>query len=196
MRQGSAVYRSVIAKATSGVPIPVAVAGPSDAPDRVGGLFDAHHQRLYRLACRLSGNPEDARDLVQETFLRVARAPGSVPAGGSSEEAWLVRILVNICRDRWRQAKARKRLDPMAESAPKASSDQETVLIARSLVRRALEMLPPRRRAIVVMYELEGIEIAAIARQLGVTAVTVRWHLSIGRRELARVIGSKRGVES
>lgn len=176
--------------------MPMEEAGPSDPADRVGTLFDAHHQRLYRLACRLSGNAEDARDLVQETFLRVARAPRSVPPGSSSEEAWLVRVLVNICRDRWRQTKARKRLDPMTDAAPRASSDQETALIARSLVWRALETLPPRRRAIVVMYELEGVTIATIAKQLGVTAVTVRWHLSIGRRELANVIKGNRGDES
>jgi RNA polymerase sigma-70 factor (ECF subfamily) len=194
MPRASAVYGAVIAEATSDVPI--AQAGPSDPTERVGALFDAHHQRLYRLACRLSGNAEDARDLVQETFLRVARAPGSVPAGSSSEEAWLVRVLVNICRDRWRQAKARKRLDPLADSAPKASSDQEAALIARTLVWRALETLPPRRRAIVVMYELEGAAIATIAKQLRVRAVTVRWHLSIGRRELAKIVGGKRGDES
>ena len=73
------------------------------AADRLGVLFDAHHQRLYRLARRMSGSADEARDLVQDTFLRAARAPESVPWGASAEEAWLVRVLVNLCRDRWRQ---------------------------------------------------------------------------------------------
>jgi RNA polymerase sigma-70 factor (ECF subfamily) len=193
MHPGSAVYKVVIAEATSEVP--VAEAGPSDPGERVRFLFNAHHQRLYRLACRLSGSAEDAKDLVQETFLRVARAPSSVPLGSAREEAWLVRVLVNICRDRWRQRQVRKRLDTAAP-APRASSNQESALIARSLVWRALETLPPRRRAVVVMYELEGVTIAAIAKQLGVTAVTVRWHLSRGRRELASIIGANWGDES
>ena len=68
----------------------------------------------------------------------------------------------------------------------------EPHLIAHSLVRQALEMLPPRRRAILLMYELEGTSIPTIARLLGINAVTVRWHLSIGRREMARSLGEAR----
>jgi DNA-directed RNA polymerase specialized sigma24 family protein len=56
-------------------------------------------------------------------------------------------------------------------------------------VRHALERLPPRRRAILLMYELEGASIPSIARLLGINAVTVRWHLSVGRREMARSLG-------
>src|SRR5262245_57488336 len=77
--------------------------------DRLGLLFAAHHQRLYRLARRLSGSADEARDLVQDTFLRAARAPRSVPAGPPAEEAWLVRVLINLCRDRWRQTANRGR---------------------------------------------------------------------------------------
>ncbi len=68
-------------------------------PERLGELFDAHQARLYRLARRLSGDPEEARDLVQETFLRAARRR-SLPARETGREAWLVRVLVNLCRDR------------------------------------------------------------------------------------------------
>jgi DNA-directed RNA polymerase specialized sigma24 family protein len=85
----------------------------SDPAARLGILFDAHHQRLHRLARGLSANAEEASDLVQETFLRAARSPNSVPAGpGDNAEAWLVRVLVNIRRDEWRRTAARRRLDP------------------------------------------------------------------------------------
>jgi RNA polymerase sigma-70 factor (ECF subfamily) len=162
---------------------------------RLAALFDTHHQRLYRLARRLSGHADDARDLVQETFLRAARSPTSVPFGASSEEAWLVRVLINVCRDGWRKKQVRSRFDPLhaAESVPRPASDQETALVARATIWRALCTLPPRRRAVLVLYELEGTGIPAIARLLGVSPVTVRWHLSLGRRELARII---RGDES
>ncbi len=82
-------------------------------PNVSASLFDTHHERLYRLARRLSRNADDARDLVQETFLRAARSAGSVPSGAAHEEAWLVRVLINICRDRWRQTANRARLDPL-----------------------------------------------------------------------------------
>ena len=161
------------------------------AADRLGTLFDAHHQRLYRLARRMSGSADEARDLVQDTFLRAARAPASVPAGPPAEEAWLVRVLVNLCRDRWRQTANRERLD---RSFPPrgVESNPEAALVARSVVWRALATLDPRRRAVLVMHELEGVPVDVIARTLGVTSVTVRWHLSKGRRQLA---GAIRGAE-
>ena len=83
-----------------------------DAAVRLGALFDAHQPRLFRLARRLAGSAEDARDLVQETFLRAARSPESVPDGSAHEEAWLVRVLINICRDRWRQVAVRRSISP------------------------------------------------------------------------------------
>ena len=167
--------------------LPAATAGTNPA-ERLGAMFDAHHQRLHRLARRLVPGAEEARDLVQETFLRAARAHQSIPPG--HEEAWLVRVLVNIRRDEWRREAAKKRIDPEGEAyaARAEEPDQERVLIAKTTLWRALERLPPRRRAIVVMYELEGVAIAEIAKLLGVNAVTVRWHLSRGRKELAEVI--------
>lgn len=151
-----------------------------DAGERLAALFDAHHRRLYALACRMCRSREDARDCVQETFLRAARRPGSVPAG--AEEAWLVRVLINICRDGWRRQAVRDRA-PLDELPP--SRDQESEVIARSLVRMALEQLPPRRRAILVLHELEGSGISEISTLLGVAPVTVRWHLSRGRKQMA-----------
>jgi len=161
----------------------------SSATDRLAALFDIHHPRLFRLARRLSRDADQARDLVQETFLRAARSPRSIPAGDAAA-SWLVRVLVNIQRDEWRRKAARKRLDPEgeAESARPVPADGEASFVAKSTVWRALERLAPRRRAVIVMYELEGVTITSIAQQLGVSAVTVRWHLSMGRRELAAVI--------
>jgi RNA polymerase sigma-70 factor (ECF subfamily) len=164
-----------------------------DVSERLGVLFDTHHQRLYRLARRLAGSAEDARDLVQETFLRASRAPGDIPEGRSNEEAWLVRVLINIARDRWRRKAVRKRWIGYDHPNGVAAADPEQAAIARATVWRALEMLVPRRRAILVMYELEGMTIPAIARLLGVAPVTVRWHLSRGRRELARALGAAAG---
>ena len=82
------------------------------------------------------------------------------------------------------------RLEPLrlAHSEPDSSTPEDQ-FVARTTIWRALDLLPPRRRAAVVLYELEGETIPAIAALLGVTPVTVRWHLSRGRRDLARVIG-------
>jgi RNA polymerase sigma-70 factor (ECF subfamily) len=173
--------------------------GTGVSSHRLGALFDAHHQRLYRLARRLSRNADDARDLVQETFLRAARSPRSVPDGVSSgvsaeesakaEEAWLVRVLVNLCRDRWRQRATRQRLHARTDSMQAAGPpDLESALVAHSVVWHALDRLAPRRRAVLVMHELEGASVETVAHTLGVTTTTVRWHLSMGRRQMAHLI--------
>jgi RNA polymerase sigma-70 factor (ECF subfamily) len=166
---------------------------PGTPADRLSALFDAHHDRLYRLARRLAPNADDALDLVQETFLKAARSPTSVPLGLTNEEAWLVRVLINIRRDQWRRTAVRKRHDREMSRSTSVDNHQEAVFMARATVWRALDALTPRRRAIVVMHELEGLTIPAIASLLGISAITVRWHLSMGRRDLARVLRPQMG---
>ena len=164
--------------------LPVAVR--ENTAQRLATLFDTHHDRLYRLARRLVPSADDALDLVQETFLRAANSSKPVPLGKAKEEAWLVRVLINIRRDQWRKREIRSRLEWKADDGPRNGPDPESALIAKASVWRALDGLPPRRRAIVVMHELEGLSEDAIASLLGITRITVRWHLSAGRRDLSK----------
>ena len=60
---------------------------------------------------------------------------------------------------------------------------------SKDLVWKALRTLPPRQRAVLILHELDEVGIGDVARMLGVSQVTVRWHLSMGRRALARTIG-------
>jgi RNA polymerase sigma-70 factor (ECF subfamily) len=159
--------------------------------ERLARLFDGHQQRLFRLAVRLASDREEARDLVQETFLRAARSPRSIPGDDSGGEAWLVRTLVNLCRDRWRRMAVRERERSFLKAAeePDAPPDAaEAAAVARATVHAALARLSPRRRAVIVLHELEGQAVREVARLLGVAAVTVRWHLLAARRELARLL--------
>jgi DNA-directed RNA polymerase specialized sigma24 family protein len=86
-----------------------------------------------------------------ETFLRAARSPDAVPIGAGDKEAWLVRVLVNIRRDQWRHAAVRQRCnrDRNSDSREIASAepDPEEAIIARTTIWKALDLLPPRRRA-------------------------------------------------
>jgi RNA polymerase sigma-70 factor, ECF subfamily len=157
------------------------------ATERLARLFDAHHERLFRLARRLSADREEARDLVQETFLRAARRPASVPEGDASGEAWLVRVLVNLCRDRHRRSGVRARVHEALRREGKTRHPEDAA-VARATVQAALARLSPRRRAVIVLHEIEGVPAREVARLLGVAEVTVRWHLLAGRRELAGVL--------
>jgi RNA polymerase sigma factor (sigma-70 family) len=186
----SAVYHNM-----SGLPVAsIQPIGFSDNPsERLAAAFDSHHERLFRLARRLTSNRDDALDLVQETFLRAVRSPRAIPVGLIGEEAWLVRVLINVRRDQWRRTAVRNRHDPEMMASPATAGRQEAAVIARATVWRALDAMAPRRRAVIVMHELEGLTPPAIASLLGVSAVTVRWHLSMGRRDLARLITSRKG---
>jgi RNA polymerase sigma-70 factor, ECF subfamily len=164
----------------------------SQRAERLSALFDVHADRLYRLARRLVPSTDDAWDLVQDTFLKAARSAESIPHGVQDEEAWLVRVLVNVRRDQWRKEAVRKR-HARAINEPVYRDDPERTYVVQTTVWRALDGLPPRRRAVVVMFEIEGLPIASIASLLGISAITVRWHLSRGRRELARRLRSQLG---
>jgi RNA polymerase sigma-70 factor (ECF subfamily) len=178
-----------VSNGAAGVATAGRIASNTEEP-RLGGLFEAHHQRLYRLARRLVSSAEEARDLVQDTFLRAARSPRSIPHGMPSEEAWLVRVLVNLCRDRWRKRAVEKRFQERhgADVETSTAPHSESALIAHTLIWRALRELAPRRRAVVVLHELEDESVKDIARLLGIASVTVRWHLSQGRAQLQRIL--------
>ena len=173
------------------------VIADADPIERLAALFDAHYDRLYRLARRIAPNTDDALDLVQETFLRAATRPKSIPQGNSNEEAWLVRVLINVRRDQWRRVSVRARhQEATLQNGRRESStgSPEAGLIARATVCQALDVLPPRRRAIVMMHELEELPISNIASLLGISAITVRWHLAMGRRDLACALKNSGGI--
>jgi len=156
--------------------------------DRLSILFDTYEDKLYRLARRLSPNAEDAHDLVQDTFVRAASSLSSIPAG-SQEYAWLLRVLINLRRDQWRKASVRARSAALVAPATHTTpATAESALIAKRAVWSALDALAPRRRAIVVMCEIDGMSPADIAPLLGLAVITVRWHLSMARRELKRAL--------
>ena len=163
-------------------------------PDRdtdiagIDQVFDAHQRDLYQFARRLSGARDEARDLVQEVFVRFLQAKVS-PATDDEVRGWLYRTLVNLCRDRRRRSAVRSRF----HDAPRESrgpDDSEARLVARLAVERALLQLDTRRRAIVALHEIQGESVADIARLLDIAPVTVRWHLSRARRLLSAVLAS------
>ena len=162
----------------------------ADPVDRLAALFDAHHGALYRLARRMVSDAEEARDLVQEAFLRAARKAPSIPPDEDGARAWLTRVVVNLCRDRRRRVEVRRRAASTVLRPAEASAESgpESRALARTTVQTALAELPPRRRAVVVLHELEERPVDEIARLLGLARVTVRWHLSAGRKHLAALL--------
>jgi RNA polymerase sigma-70 factor (ECF subfamily) len=168
----------------------IAPVDEDSALERLGRLFDSQNRRIYNLARRLSRDPEEARDLMQETFLRAARRIDSLPDTEPAAEAWLVRTTVNLCRDLGRRRSVRVRDEHKLEPPAPFGPNPEAAAVARASVEAALAGLAPRRRAVLVLSHLEELPTREVARLLGLTQATVRWHLAKARREIRLLLES------
>jgi RNA polymerase sigma factor (sigma-70 family) len=162
------------------------VAGEEDPRGRLERLFECHHLRLYRFALRMTRGDDEALDLVQEAFVRAAREQHRLPADDGRAGAWLVRVVVNLLHDRYRRRQVRQAFRIGWVAPPER--DFTEAIDTRDAVRTAIAQLPPRQRAIIIMFELEERSISEIATELGLAAVTVRWHLSTARKRLAQLL--------
>ncbi len=151
-------------------------------------LVDAHGDQLFRVARKMLGNEEDARDAVQETFLAAWRAIGRF-AGKSRLSTWLYRILVNSCLMTLRRR--RKRPERLADELPRprttsdasvenAAAREETVKVVRDGIRR----LPGSYRRILMLRAIDGVDTRDAARSLCVTPNAVKVRLYRAKRAL------------
>jgi len=154
-----------------------------------------HADRVYRLAYRLSGNPHDAEDLTQETFIRVFRSLGSYKPG--TFEGWLHRITTNLFLDMVRR-RARLRMEGLPEDTDRlvgGGLSPEQVYTATHLdpdLQQALDDLAPEFRAAVVLCDVEGLSYEEIGATLGVKLGTVRSRIHRGRQALKAALERRR----
>ena len=148
---------------------------------------------LYATALRLTRNPADAEDLVQDTFVKALRFSDRF-AAGTNLKAWLYTILMNTWRNRRRDA-ARDtvevdspRVEAAAESAGPAALETPEQILMRADVRgdlqAALDALPEVFREAVWLRDVEEFSYAEIAGMLGIPIGTVMSRISRGRRLL------------
>lgn len=171
-------------------------------PAAFGMLFARHRDRLWAVALRTTGNPEDAADALQEAMISAFRRAETF-RGQSSVTTWLHRIVVNACLDRLRHQKSR-RAEPLPEDldrfVPADSSREALVRSAdpldevvrgdrRAAVLAALATLPPDHRAALVLVDMEGYPIAEVAEMLGCAPGTVKSRCSRGRARLRELLG-------
>jgi RNA polymerase sigma-70 factor (ECF subfamily) len=136
-------------------------------------LVERHSRRAFQLAFRMTGNEQDAEDVVQESFLRAYRQLGRFEARANFA-TWLHRIVVNCAVDvmRTRHAKQGRVSDPLDEGAPLASDLPNPQRLAESgevkaRVDAALAALSPLERAAFALRHHEGRSIEEIGRTLG-----------------------------
>jgi len=148
-------------------------------------IYNQHAARIYTLACRMAGSPQDGEDLLQEIFLQAHRKLASFK-GDSSLGTWLYRLALNHCLDyvRSRRAKMSRLTDTLdAEGAMEPVAARETP-IARVDLERALQQLPEGCREAFVLHDVEGFDHKEVAKLLGIAEGTSKSQVFKARSRL------------
>jgi len=170
-------------------------------PDAFGVLFTRHRDRLWGVALRTMGNPEDAADALQDGMISAFRRAESF-RGEAQVTTWLHRIIVNACLDRLRAQRIRAAdalpddLEEYAGRGSLSTADQspdpeDAALRAerREAVLAALATLPLDQRAALILVDMEGYPVADVAQMLDCAVGTIKSRCSRGRARLAGVLG-------
>jgi len=170
-------------------------------PDAFATLFARHRNRLWAVALRTMGNPDDAADGLQDALVAAWRRAGSF-RGEAAVTTWLHRIVVNACLDRIRAAKVRAHdtlPDDLDERGDRGSLATGTTEVAdpadlsvaaerRRRVVAALQQLPEEQRAALVLVDMEGYPVAEVAQMLDCAVGTVKSRCARGRARLAALL--------
>jgi RNA polymerase sigma-70 factor, ECF subfamily len=171
-----------------------------------------HMSSLYAAALRMTRNPADAEDLVQETYLKAYRGFGGFEQG-TNLKAWLYRILTNTFINQYRSKKRRpdetdlgevedlylyRRLGGLeAARAGRSAEDELMDFFTDSEVKDAIEELPEQFRMAVLLADVEGFSYKEIAEILDIPIGTVMSRLHRGRKALQKrlyVFATERGL--
>jgi len=161
-----------------------------------------HLDALYRTALRMTRNPSDAEDLVQDALVRAYRFYDRFEPG-TNFRAWLFKILTNTYINNYRRKQGRPQESSLddtedfflynqlsGDSGERVTDVEDTVLdqLGADAIQRAIEQLPPQFRTTVQLSDVEGLSYAEIAEATGVAKGTVMSRLFRGRRQLQRAL--------
>jgi RNA polymerase sigma-70 factor (ECF subfamily) len=201
--QGVYVPTAVPDGATAAVRLPSASVPSIDTFERI---VDDYQRRLYGFALRMTGNREDAEEIVQDAFVRAYRALGKMSLEQRSElrlQPWLYTITLNVTRNRLRSKRpSNVALDALADpdallrESNEGPPQPETIVERNAevaLVERALLQLPMHLRAAATLRFIEGRSHPEIAEILNQPIGTVKSHVHRAVRILRRILGPQIG---
>jgi len=150
--------------------------------------FLEHQRRVFRAAFRITGNAQDAEDVLQTVFLRLARQ-GQGALAVANPPSYLYRAAINAALDLLRARREHPRVAlEEAERSPDGSAGRpdrvHEAAELRAWLRRAIASLPPRAAEVFALHHLEGLENKEIARTLGMSRVAVAVTLHRARHRL------------
>jgi RNA polymerase sigma-70 factor (ECF subfamily) len=155
-------------------------------------LVERHRTYMYNLALRLTGNEQDAKDVVQDCLLNAFRRLDRFE-GRADLRTWLHRILVNCALDHLRSLRRRpdahhpQPLLDVADTAASGSPDPERLAASadwRRLVAAAMEGMSPLERVTFALRHFDGKSIAEIAQDVGIGSNAVKQHIFRAVRKL------------
>lgn len=143
--------------------------------DWLEGLYRDHAPALFRFLIRLTGNEADAKDLLQEIFIRLAKSSHLLDGVGAPR-SYLFRVAHRLVIDRHRREKTRQHYDDRAYQerdsfAPTEPLAQDALWIQKTLA-SSLDALPPEQKAVVILKVWEEMTFAEIAEVLDISANT------------------------
>ena len=158
-------------------------AGEADA---FGELFRRHRDRLWSVALRTLGDPEEAADALQDAMVSAYRAAGSF-RGDAAVTTWLHRVVVNACLDRIRRRSSRPTVplpEVETESQQRSATDDIANTDLRLALASALATLSEEQRVALILVDVEGYPVEEAARMLGVASGTIKSRCARGRAKL------------
>jgi RNA polymerase sigma-70 factor, ECF subfamily len=153
-------------------------------------LVRRHQRRAYAVARAIVINHEDAEDAVQEAFLHAYRAINRF-LPDQAFGAWLHRIVANAALDATRRRKVRD-ADELPETVASPFKDPAEKSELRQRLTDALNTLPQRQRAVIVLHDVEGYKHAEIGKMLDIPEGTARSDLHYARSQLRLLLGALR----
>jgi RNA polymerase sigma-70 factor (ECF subfamily) len=167
----------------------------SDADTDLADVLQAHRPRFLRFLTARLGSPEEAEDVLQDVWMKLARTAPSGPI--ADPVAYIFRVVDNAARDRKRTAARRRALDerwrgPEDETSIETESPPtpEEIAIARSRLRRVeavLDGMPERTRYIFRACRIDGQPQKALAAELGISVSGVEKHLQRAYKAVAAI---------
>jgi RNA polymerase sigma-70 factor (ECF subfamily) len=155
-------------------------------------LYRKESPRLLRVLARRTASRDEARDLLHDIFLRIARMGAKRPLRIERPEAYLSRMASNILKDRAKSASHQARANWSTDDAASlAAPDQLTLLESRDMLARldaAMLKLRPRTREIFMAHRLDGLSYAEIAERTGLSVKGVEKQMSKAIAQIDRML--------